>query len=161
MQTWKTPEIIADIDQGIAKTHLTPKVKLRSESEPTRQSTGSGSEYEPLRNQEDKRPTRTRTQPIRFVSFIHALLLLALATVVTAESPIMDGVHFKTEAPIIFSDSEWMWSYLTDVKFTDIQNSIKFLRQQVSRLDLDDFLAPSPKDSKVIKVNTHHRNYRP
>jgi len=142
-------KIIADIDPGIAKTHLTPKLKRRSEPELTRQGNGSGSDCEPLPKPEDKRPTRTRTQPNRFVSFIHALLLLTVVTVVTAESPIMDGVHFKKEAPIIFSDFEWIMS--TDVKFTGIQNSIKFFRQQVSQLDLDDFLAPSPKDSKVIK----------
>ena len=69
-------------------------------------------------------------QPNRFVSFVHALLLLTLMTAVTAESPIMNGVHFQKEASIIFSDSEWIIS--TDVKFKDIHSNLKFLRQKMT-----------------------------
>ena len=37
------------------------------------------------------------------------------------------------------------------MKFTDIQSNLKFLRQKVSGLDLNDFLAPRPKDLAIIK----------
>ena len=148
-------KIIPDVDQAIAKIPTAPKLNLSRGPELTLQNTANA----PLLDQENRRQTRTRKQPNRFVSFVHVLLLLTLMTVFIAESPILNGVHFQKEAPIIFSDSEWIIS--TDVKFTDIQSNLKFLRQKVSGLDLNDFLAPRPKDLAIIKHNAQYGIYTP
>ena len=77
----------------------------------------------------NNRPTRTHRPP-RKLGFMQALFPLLLFGLVLSDPPISNGIYFKKERPIIFSDSEWIIS--TEITFSHLQQSINHLRYHLN-----------------------------
>ena len=105
----------------------------------------------------NNRPTRNRRAPRRF-NLLQALLLMLCIGLVIEDSTIKDGIYFKKDREVIYSNSEWIIT--TEVSFGHLVTNLRSLRNHLtSRAWNAKILTPSLDQGKPYKMQARLITY--